>query len=139
MFLREWKPALNLKNDILWTLPIWVKLPQLPLHLWGATSLSKISNSLGNPLATDECTTNKFRISYVRILLEVDIAQELAMETTIKDSKVRRMKQLSNTSGNHHILKKAKSRAPMQVKEVETNNQEMDLENYTIRRGKGYS
>ncbi|XP_058750187.1 uncharacterized protein LOC131623206 [Vicia villosa] len=88
MFLREWKPAFNLKNDMLRTLPIWVKLPQLPLHLWGVRSLSKISNSLGNPLVPHECTTNKFRILYVRILLEVDISQELAKETTIKDPEV---------------------------------------------------
>ncbi|KAK2451010.1 hypothetical protein QL285_010100 [Trifolium repens] len=32
--LREWKPSFNLKNDMLRTLPIWVKLPQLPLLLF---------------------------------------------------------------------------------------------------------
>jgi hypothetical protein len=50
MLLREWKPNFNLKNDMLRTIPIWVKLPQLPLYLWGVKSLSKIGSALGNPL-----------------------------------------------------------------------------------------
>jgi hypothetical protein len=41
---------------------------------------------LGNPLVTDECTANKFQISYARILVEVDITKELPQEITIKDS-----------------------------------------------------
>jgi hypothetical protein len=42
MLLRDWKPDFSLKRDMLRTLPIWVKLPQLPLYLWGVKSLSKI-------------------------------------------------------------------------------------------------
>lgn len=38
MLLREWKTDLNLKKDILRTLPISIKLSQLPLHLWGKES-----------------------------------------------------------------------------------------------------
>ncbi|KAI5382819.1 hypothetical protein KIW84_070291 [Lathyrus oleraceus] len=60
--------------------------------LW-VENLSKIGSKLGNPLVTDECTTNKFRISYVRIFVEVDINQELSKEITIKDSEGRKMKQ----------------------------------------------
>jgi hypothetical protein len=93
MLLREWKPNFILKNDMLRTLPIWVKLPQLPLYLWGAKSLSKIWSALGNPLVTDECTANKFRISYARLLVEVDITQELPKEITITDSAGGKMKQ----------------------------------------------
>jgi hypothetical protein len=86
MLLREWKPNFNLKNDMLRTIPIWVKLPQLPLYLWGVKSLSKIGSALGHPLVTDECTANKFRISYARLLVEVDITKELPKEITITDS-----------------------------------------------------
>jgi hypothetical protein len=93
MLLREWKPNFNLKNDMLRTVPIWVKLPQLPLYLWGVKSLSKIGCALGHPLVTDECTANKFRISYARILVEVDITKELPQEITITDSEGGKMKQ----------------------------------------------
>lgn len=73
MLLIEWKPDFNLKNDVLPTIPIWIKLPQLILYLWGAKSLSKISSALGTPLMTDEYTTNRYRISYARILVEIDM------------------------------------------------------------------
>lgn len=76
MILRDWSADFDFKRDMLRTLPIWVKLPNLPLHLWGAKSLGKIGSALGTPLCTDECTANKLRVSYARILVEVDIAQK---------------------------------------------------------------
>ncbi|CAJ2662985.1 unnamed protein product [Trifolium pratense] len=94
MILRDWKPDFSLKRDMLRTLPIWVKLPQLPLHLWGVRSLSKIGSAIGNPIVTDECTANKFRVSYARILVEMDVTQELPTDITIKDSAGNKMKQV---------------------------------------------
>ncbi|XP_058749652.1 uncharacterized protein LOC131622633 [Vicia villosa] len=41
MILKEWRPDFDLKKDLLRTLPIWIKLPKLPLHLWGEHSLKK--------------------------------------------------------------------------------------------------
>ncbi|XP_058784590.1 uncharacterized protein LOC131659416 [Vicia villosa] len=93
MLLREWRPDFNLKTDLLRTLPIWIKLPQLPLHLWGATSLNKIGSAIGIPLVTDECTTHKLRVSYARILVEIDITQKLLDEITITDNEGRKRKQ----------------------------------------------
>lgn len=49
---------------------------------------------MGTPLVTDECTVNKLRISYARILVEVDITQELVKEITIRDASGNCMKQL---------------------------------------------
>ncbi|XP_058776555.1 uncharacterized protein LOC131650866 [Vicia villosa] len=85
MLLKEWKPGFDLQQDLLRTLPLWIKLPQLPLHLWGARSLSKIGSAIGVPLVTDECTTSKLRVSYARILVEVDITKALTHEISIKD------------------------------------------------------
>ncbi|CAK8562385.1 unnamed protein product [Lathyrus sativus] len=76
MILKDWSQDFNFKRDMLRTLPIWVTLPHIPLHLWGPKSLSKIGSVLGNPLFTNECTTNKLRISNARILVEIDITQK---------------------------------------------------------------
>ncbi|XP_058725690.1 uncharacterized protein LOC131596983 [Vicia villosa] len=65
------------------TIPVWVKLPHLPLHLWGAKSFSKIGSAIGTPLVTDECTAKKLRISYTRLLVEIDITQDLPKEINI--------------------------------------------------------
>jgi hypothetical protein len=83
MILKKWKPGFDMKKDMLRTLPIWIKLPKLPLELWGE-GLDKIGSALGTPLMTDECTANKFRVSYARILVEVDITQRLVDEIPIK-------------------------------------------------------
>lgn len=83
MLLRDWKPYFNLKKDMLRTVPIWVRLPQLALYLWGKRSLSKIVSALGTPLVTDECTTNRLRVSYACILMEIDITRTLSEEITI--------------------------------------------------------
>lgn len=93
MLIREWKPDFNLKQDMLRTLPIWVQLPQLPLHLWGGKSLGKIGSALGTQLVIDECTANKLRVSYARILVEADVTPELRNEITIKDNEGRRITQ----------------------------------------------
>ncbi|KAK2349948.1 hypothetical protein QL285_098704 [Trifolium repens] len=83
LILKAWKPGFDMKKDMLRTLPIWVKLPKLPLDLWG-NGLDKIGSALGKPLMTDECTANKLRVSYARILVEVDITQKLIEEIPIK-------------------------------------------------------
>ncbi|KAL5170000.1 hypothetical protein HKD37_11G031783 [Glycine soja] len=72
-------------GDMLRTLPVWVKLPNLPLYLWGTKSLGKIGSALGNPLFTDECTANKLRVSYARILVEIDVTQKQRENITIRD------------------------------------------------------
>src|SRR4051812_36217748 len=91
--LKEWKADFNLKRDMMRTLPLWVKLPKFPLHLWGAKSLCKIGSAIGVPLVTDECTANKLRVSYARILIEVDVTKEMVKEIAIKDCEGRKLMQ----------------------------------------------
>ncbi|CAK8544545.1 unnamed protein product [Lathyrus sativus] len=93
MLLAEWKPNFNLKNDMMRTIPIWIKLPQLPLHLWGAKNRAKIASVLRTPLMTDECTANRYRISYARVLVEIDITQAVITEIAITDEKGEKMQQ----------------------------------------------
>ncbi|XP_058749946.1 uncharacterized protein LOC131622954 [Vicia villosa] len=93
MVLKEWHPEFDFKKDMLRTLPIWVKLPNLPLHLWGPKSLGKIGSVLGTPICTDECTASKLRVSYARILIEIDITTKQKESITIKDSGGRKMTQ----------------------------------------------
>ncbi|KAG5034515.1 hypothetical protein JHK87_009425 [Glycine soja] len=93
LLLKEWKPDFNLQRDMLRTLPLWVKLPKLPLHLWGVKSLNKIGSAIGVPLVTDECIASKIRVSYAHILVEVDITKTLVKEFTNKDCEGRKITQ----------------------------------------------
>ncbi|XP_058774196.1 uncharacterized protein LOC131648458 [Vicia villosa] len=85
LFLKYWTIDFELKADLLRVLPLWITLPNLPLHLWGKKSISKITSAIGMPITTDECTARKLRISYARVLVEVDITKPAKESVTIKD------------------------------------------------------
>ena len=87
LFLRKWTSDFEMKEDLLRVLPIWITLPQFPLHLWGERSISKIASMVGKPITTDECTAKKLRISYARVLVEVDITQKPIETVDIMDHK----------------------------------------------------
>ncbi|KAI5382050.1 hypothetical protein KIW84_UN0211 [Lathyrus oleraceus] len=85
LYLRQWSSDFEMKEDILRVMPLWVTFPQLPLHLWGEKCLAKIASSIGKPITMDECTTKKLRVSYARMLVEVDVTQKLRNSINIRD------------------------------------------------------
>uniref|UniRef100_A0A803MS00 Uncharacterized protein n=1 Tax=Chenopodium quinoa TaxID=63459 RepID=A0A803MS00_CHEQI len=62
---------------------IW--LPNLPLNCWSADSLSKIVSTHGVPLFGIDCTTRQQRVSFARILVEMDVTMTLPDHVWIKD------------------------------------------------------
>lgn len=51
-------------------------------------SINKIDSAICNSLMNDECTTKKLRVSYARVVVEVDVLVELKDVITIRDPKV---------------------------------------------------
>lgn len=76
LFLREWTPDYMMKDDMIRVMHIRLIFLRLPLHLWGQRSLSKIASAIGKPVSTNECTAKKLRVSYIRILIEIDVTQK---------------------------------------------------------------
>lgn len=74
-------------------MPIWVNYPNLPLNCWSMDLLSRISSYLGIPLYVDECTTKVDRISFARVLIEMDVARELPKKIKVKDPNGRTFEQ----------------------------------------------
>ncbi|KAH0749146.1 hypothetical protein KY290_028378 [Solanum tuberosum] len=87
VIMKPWLPEFNFKKEILTTIPIWIKLPNLPLNCWNSVVLSKIGSSLGQPLYAEECTTQASRISFARILIEMDVTRSLPKMIKIRDPK----------------------------------------------------
>ncbi|XP_019246473.1 PREDICTED: uncharacterized protein LOC109226128 [Nicotiana attenuata] len=85
---KAWTTDFDFNEEVLKTLPLWVKLPNLPLNCWGMDSLSRIGSGLGIPMYADECTTKVERISYARILVEMDITKPLPTKIIVKDPSV---------------------------------------------------
>jgi hypothetical protein len=58
-------------------LPVWVKFPNLPLQCWSPLCLSKLASVIGKPVHADPPTTSMTRLSYARVLVEVDLLADL--------------------------------------------------------------
>jgi len=87
VIIKPWLPEFNFKEEILTTILLWIKLHNLPRNCWNSVVLSKIGSSLGKPLYADECTTQASRISFVRILIEIDVTRPLPKMIKIQDPK----------------------------------------------------
>lgn len=68
-----------------------MKFPKLPMNCWGTNTLSKMASTIGNSLFVD--TTKQTRVSYARILIEVNVTKKLLTEVTIKDTSGRQFQQ----------------------------------------------
>ncbi|XP_019225431.1 PREDICTED: uncharacterized protein LOC109207009 [Nicotiana attenuata] len=94
LILKSWTEDFDLYNEVLKTIPLWVSFPNLPLNCWGRLTLSRIASGLGTPLYADECTSNASRISYARVLIEMDISKELPKCIKIQDPSGKEFEQM---------------------------------------------
>ncbi|XP_019250862.1 PREDICTED: uncharacterized protein LOC109229762 [Nicotiana attenuata] len=85
IIMKVWTVDFDFNKEVLQIIPSWVRFPNLPFNCWGAKSLSRISSSLGVPLYADACTTQLDRISYARVLIEVDVTKELPKAVKVTD------------------------------------------------------
>lgn len=85
VMIKPWTSKFNFNDEVLKTVPLWIKLLNLSFNCRTANALSKIGSSLGQPIYVDECTIQSSRISFARILVEVDITRYLSHSTKVKD------------------------------------------------------
>jgi len=74
LFLAPWTLDFNPGAEIT-AAPVWVRLPHLPIHLWGRSSLEDIGNKLGRFLDRAEPTGGQFTCA--RICVEVNLEKGL--------------------------------------------------------------
>ncbi|KAI5649609.1 hypothetical protein M9H77_35614 [Catharanthus roseus] len=61
------------------TLPVWVNLRGLLCDISNDNVLAKICSKIGTPLYTDAMTGSKNRISFAKVLVDVDLAKDLVL------------------------------------------------------------
>nr|XP_016491403.1 PREDICTED: uncharacterized protein LOC107811065 [Nicotiana tabacum] len=66
IILKQWTPDFDFKAEFLIEIPL-------------------MASTLGNPLFADGCTTKMTRVSYARIIIEVNVTKALPNEITVKD------------------------------------------------------
>ena len=85
IILKQWCSDFDFGKGFLAEIPLWVNFPKLPLNCWGVGSLSRIASAIGVPLFADECTTKQTRISYARMLIEVNVTKPIPQQITVMD------------------------------------------------------
>lgn len=93
MIVKKWSINFDFKDEILRVIPVWIRLPSLPLHCWGEETLSRIVSAVGVPVLTDECTAKQLKVSYARVFVEIDVTKEFVKEITIRDNNGREFTQ----------------------------------------------
>ncbi|KAL8492856.1 hypothetical protein ACS0TY_024160 [Phlomoides rotata] len=64
-------------------MPVWIKLKFLPMCCWNTTTLSLICSKIGRSIHSDRMTLSMERVSYVRVLVEVDAAEPFVREIKV--------------------------------------------------------
>ncbi|KAJ6291154.1 hypothetical protein OIU76_023248 [Salix suchowensis] len=77
LILREMSEFFNFNSAKMSTIPVWVKLSNLPLRCWSENCLSKIASVIGKPIQCDMLTSSMTRLSYARVLVEIDLRKKL--------------------------------------------------------------
>ncbi|XP_019248431.1 PREDICTED: uncharacterized protein LOC109227690 [Nicotiana attenuata] len=94
VMMRQWSESFDFNEEVLRTIPLWIKFPNLPLNLWSNQALSKIGSGLGKPLYVDACTTIAERIIYAGVLIEMDVTRPLPEKIKLYDPKGKVLEQL---------------------------------------------
>ncbi|XP_074289374.1 uncharacterized protein LOC141614528 [Silene latifolia] len=77
LILKQWTPSFSQEMDSVSQVPAWVLFPDLDPFLWSGKVLSKMASTIGKPLFVDLPTTFKSKLLFARVLVEVDVAEDL--------------------------------------------------------------
>lgn len=79
LYLNKRSPNFDPAQDLPTVVPVWVRLPHLPLHCWSQNSLQSIRNALGRYI---DQAPRKDQYSCAQIYVEVNL--EIGLPKAIK-------------------------------------------------------
>jgi hypothetical protein len=83
LILRKWTLGMQLLKISLSTVPVWIKLHNLPIEFWNSTCLSYVASGVGKPLCADSVTEEQLRIGFARVLDEVNVDSEFPKDIEV--------------------------------------------------------
>lgn len=92
MILRRWSPEVTFEIDSLKTIPLWITLHGVPLHLWTRKFFSRLCSIIGTPLHLDKLTTSRQQLQFARACVLVSAESELPDKIFFKDFQGRERK-----------------------------------------------
>ncbi|XP_022032619.1 uncharacterized protein LOC110933720 [Helianthus annuus] len=88
LFLNVWSPSISLKKGGIKSVPVWVKLHNVPIAVYTDDGLSLLASKIGVPkrldsYTADMCAENWGRSSFARALIEINAENEIKDHITI--------------------------------------------------------
>lgn len=77
VIVKPWSADLDIKKLDVNSVPIWVRLMELDLKYWGQNTLIKLGSLPGKSIKIDRATAMRELLHYARILIEVNIEEDL--------------------------------------------------------------
>ncbi|XP_062080013.1 uncharacterized protein LOC133784752 [Humulus lupulus] len=85
IIMKNWDPNTRFTREVVLNVPLWVQLCNLDLKFWGEKAMTKIMNSVGKYIRQDRATLAREKLQYARVLIEVNISQELPNVIKFRD------------------------------------------------------
>ena len=73
IFITPWFPKFDPLTMVVTKVPIWVRLPNLPIHFWSQWIFKGIGNALGCYLSSDGIRSTQGRFTFSCICATIDI------------------------------------------------------------------
>ncbi|KAL7602282.1 hypothetical protein Lser_V15G27460 [Lactuca serriola] len=88
MFVQRWRPGLVLSKPQINSVPVWVKVFNVPLEYWNSKGITLIANEIGKPIAMDKitqkmCNEHWGRPAFMRFLVEMSAEAEWMKELSV--------------------------------------------------------
>ena len=84
LFLTPWFPDFDPATAVITKTPVWIRLPNLPAHLWHFAVYKAIGNTLGSFIMGDYWRENKGLYTYARICAELDLSKGIPYQINLK-------------------------------------------------------
>ncbi|GAB2302585.1 hypothetical protein Dimus_036590, partial [Dionaea muscipula] len=84
LIIRRMPPFFDFAKEGRSLMPIWVILPNIPLKMMRREFLQVLGSQIGTPIMTDKLTHTMERVSFARMLIEIDLAKPIITEIPIK-------------------------------------------------------
>jgi len=78
VLLKQWHPLFDASRERVDVIPIWVRMPALPLHFWELYHFKRIGDILGSFLEADFTYLETHERKVARILVNINIREGLA-------------------------------------------------------------
>jgi hypothetical protein len=82
--LSKWTNDFNSHTQRQTHAQIWIRLMELPQEYWRQHTLFEIASAIGTPLMLDEATLNRTFGHYARVLVDMDLSQNLFDEILVE-------------------------------------------------------